>query len=218
MKLTIRSIPVAISLLTTGLLFASTANAITQPATVGDFIATPSQTLQTKATSWSDPAFGDAGWTHNSSWGKFTATAGQVVSIKAVSANPTIHPGISVWYRSDKDTIADTYVADHFYPQNANLFVKGAKDETTSEALGDLVMKIVKFGFDKDKNKGKLDATPGAAKRDGVAGQLVLTFTAKQTGTYMFVLGGFNPGPKVLTTDELALKYDVVTSVTITTP
>jgi hypothetical protein len=215
MKLTTRSIPAAISLLVTGLLFASTANAITQPMSVGDFTATPSQTLQTKATSWRDPAFGDMGWTHNSAWGKVQATAGQVITIKAVSANSNIHPGITVWYRGAADTIDDSYVADHFYPQNANLYVKGAKDETTGAALGDLVMKVVKFGFDKDRNKGVMDGIPGAGKRDKVAGQLVLTFTAKQTGTYMFVLGGFNPGPKTV---DSTIKYDVVTDVTVVTP
>ncbi len=212
MKLAVRFISVGFL----GLVFASAASAVTSPMMVGDFMAEPSQTLQTKAKSWSDPAFGDMGWTHNSGWGKFEATAGQLITIKAVSSNRNIHPGITVWYRGDADTIDDNYVADHFYPQNSNLFVMGAKDETTGETLGNLVMKIIAFGYDKDKNTGSIEGLPASAgKKDKVPGQLILNFKAKKTGTYMFVLGGFNPGPKTVDT---AIKYDVVTDVTITDP
>lgn len=212
MKLMVRFIPVGLL----GLLFASAASAVVSPMMVGDFIAEPGQTLQTKAKSWSDPAFGDMGWTHNSGWGKFEATAGQLITIKAVASNRNIHPGITVWYRGEADTIDDNYVADHFYPQNANLFVKGAKDETTGATLGNLVMKIAAYGFDKDKNTGIIDGLPAAAgKKDKVSGQLILNFKAKKTGTYMFVLGGFNPGPKAV---DSTLMYDVLTDVTITDP
>jgi hypothetical protein len=212
MKLAVRFIPVFFL----SLLFPSAASAITTPSAVGDFNAEPSQTLQTKARSWSDPAFGDMGWTHNSGWGKFEATAGQIISIRAVASNRNIHPGITVWYRGDVDTIDDNYVADHFYPQNANLFVMGAKDETTGATLGNLVMKIAAYGFDKDKNTGIIEGLPPAAgKKDKVSGQLILNFKAKKTGTYIFVLGGFNPGPRTVDT---ALKYDVLTDVTITDP
>lgn len=212
MKLAIRSISAAISVAVAGLL-SIPANAATS-VTVADFTATPSQTLQIRPKSWSDPAFGDMGWSHHSAWGKFDATAGQMVSIKAVSANPNVHPAITVWYRGDKDTVADNYVKDHFYAQSAPMFELGVTDETTGAVLGDLVMKVVKFGFDKDKNRGTIEGIPGVGKKDGVPGQYILSFKAKQTGTYMFVLGGFNPAAKVDTT----LKYDVVTDVSLTTP
>lgn len=215
MKLAIRSIPIAISFIIAGLVSVPAANAATAVMAVADFTATPSQTLQTRPKSWGDSDFGDMGWTHHSTWGKVQATAGQVITIKAVAVNPNIHPGVTVWYRGEKDTVDDMYVKDHFYAQTAPMFEKGVKDETTGAVLGDLVMKVVAFGFDKDKNKGLLDGIPNAGKRDKVPGQLVLTFKAKQTGTYMFVLGGFNPGPAVVDT---SLKYDVVTDVTVATP
>jgi hypothetical protein len=214
MKLTIRAASVAVSLLMTGFL-ATPANAATKLMSVGDFTATPSQTLQIRPKSWNDPAFGDMGWTHHSAWGKFQATAGQTVTIKAVAANTNVHPGVTVWYRGAKDTADDSYVPDHFYAPNSSQFVSGAKDETTGTDLGNIVMKVVKFGFDKDKNKGVIDGIPGLAKKDKVAGQLVLTFKAKQTGTYMFVLGGFNPSPVDV---DASVKYDVATEVTLTNP
>jgi hypothetical protein len=212
MKLAIRSIPVAMTLAVTGLFGVSVAHAVTAPMFIGDFNTTRSQPLTTKSTSWRDSAFGDMGWTHNSGWGKFWAKAGQVVTIKAVSSNPNVHPGISVWYRGADDTAPDNYVADHFYPQNANQYVKGAKDETTQAVLGDIAMKIVEFGFDKDLNKLSF---LGKGITDTVSGQLVLKFTAKTTGNYMFVVGGFSlPHASV----DPALKYTVQTTVTRTTP
>jgi hypothetical protein len=77
-----------------------------------------------------------------------------------------------------------------------------------------MVMKVAAFGFDKDRNTGNIEGVRGAGKRDKVAAQLTLTFKAKQTGTYMFVLGGFNPAASV----DTALKYDVVTSVSLANP
>jgi hypothetical protein len=208
MKL-IRSIPAIMA----GLFAVSVANATTAPMFIGNFNTTPSQPLQTKVTSWSDPAFGDMGWTHSSGWGKVWAKAGQVVTIKAVTGNANIHPGVSVWYRGPLDTAPDNYVADHFYAQNANLYVRGAKDETTGAALGDIVMKIVTFGFDKDSNT--LDNLFGSGKADNVPGQVVLRFTAKSTGTYMFVVGGYSaPNASV----DPALKYSVQTTVSRVTP
>lgn len=209
MKFMIRTIPAILA----GLFVTSIANATTAPMSVGDFNATPSQALQTKITSWRDPAFGDMGWTHSSAWGKFTATAGQEVTITAVSSNVKLHPAISVWYRGTDDTAADNYVADHFYAQNANQYVKGATDETTGAALGDIAMKIVKYGFDKDLNP--LTTFFGGGIKDTVSGTLVLKFKVKTTGSYMFVLGGFS---KAVATLDSSLKYPVQTTVSITTP
>lgn len=203
--------PATIALLATGLFAASAANAATTPATVADYSAeNPIQTLQTKSTSWRDPAFGDMGWTHNSGWGKFQASKGQTVTISAMSSVPGLHPGMTVWFRGKKDTAPDNYVADHSYPQNANQFVLGATDETTGQEVGNIVMKVVKYGYDQDGNSLKTELN---GIEDGVSGQLQLTFKAAQTGTYMFVLGGINPDTGV----DTASKMDVDTEVTMTT-
>jgi len=136
--------------------------------------------------------FGDAGWTHNSGWGTVSATKGQTVTITATADDKGVHPGATVWYRDPvKDTVADKYVPDHFYPQNANQFKMKATDETTSEALGNIVMKYIVHGYDQDKNT--VTDTLLKGKKDGAAGKLVLSFKAPADGVYMFVIGGFNP-------------------------
>jgi hypothetical protein len=212
MKLAIRSITTGMSVVIAGLLGLSTANAATSIDTIGDFNVARSLPLKTKSTSWNDPAFGNMGWTHNSGWGKVWAKAGQIVTIKAVASNPNLHPAISVWYRGIKDTAPDKYVHDHFYVQNANQFELGATDEANGALLGNIVMNIVRFGFDKDLNKLTF---LGSGIKDGVSGQLILKFTAKTTGTYMFVVGGFTaPHASV----DSALSYTVQTTVTRATP
>lgn len=200
----------------------SEAQAITSPATVTDFTTDGvEQTLIVHASGWSDPAFGDMGWTHRSAWAKFTAQKDQTVVIKAMSDNTDVHPGISVWYRSEKDTIDDKYVYDHFYAQMANQFKSKAVDEATQAPLGNLVMKNVAYGYDMDGNK-RLPRLHGA--RDGVAGEYTLKFRAPQTGTYMFVLGGVNPGKSLFTDGTLttltdtAAKLPVDVSVTVSQP
>lgn len=208
MKLAIRSLALVMG----GLFVASAANATTSPMFMGDFTATPSQVLKSRMTSWNDPLFGEMGWTHHSGWGKFTAKAGQVVTIKAVSTSTTrFKPAVTVWYRGADDTAPDSYVADHFYVQNANMYVKGAKDEMTGASIGDISMKAVAFGFDKDSNKRDFMG----AKLDGVPGKLELTFMARKTGTYTFVMGGFSPAHSTL---DSATLYPVQTTVTVKTP
>lgn len=209
MKTILSAISTAAVVTAASLFAAPAAYAVTSPTTIGDFDATPSQAFQIRPKSWSDPAFGDAGWTHHSQWGMFHAQAGQTVKIKAVAANPDIHPGITAWYRGAKDTAPDNYVTDHFYMQNAPQFMLGAKDETTGDAIGNIVMNVAGYGYDLDKNIRVLRL---GAKRDGVSGQFTLTFTAKNTGTYMFVLGGFNPGPGIT---NFSIKYDVAVDVTV---
>lgn len=202
-----------LSLVAVGLLVAAHANAATSPAHIAQFSADhPTETLTTKSTSWRDPAFGEMGWTHSSDWGQFRVRKGQTVTITAESTNPNLHPGISVWFRPAKeDTAPNKYVAGHFYPQNANLFVLGAQDESTGEVVGNIVMKIVKYGYDQDGNTGQYNSK---GVTDGVPGHLELTFQAKRTGTYQFVLGGFNPGPEPI--DDAAGKTAVNTTVTVT--
>lgn len=186
-----------------------------------------------KSQSWSNPAFGDMGWTHHSGWGFFTANKGQTVTITANSEVKGIHPGSTVWYRGATDlangikpvkavkavAATDTtpavtavtgvsgvapydYVLDHFYIQNGNMSKIGAMTEDEpAAAIGNLVMKYVIHGYDVDGNTvNDADLKP---KKDNVAGKLTLSFKAANTGTYMFVVGGFNPDSNI--TDHAAL-------------
>lgn len=186
-----------------------------------------------KSQSWSNPAFGDMGWTHHSGWGFITANQGQTVTITANSEVKGIHPGATVWYRGATELVGgvtpvkavkaapatDTtpaveavtgvsgsapydYVLDHFYVQNGNMSKIGAMTEDEpAAAIGNLVMKYVTHGYDVDGNTvNDADLKP---KKDGVKGKLSLSFKAAKTGTYMFVVGGFNPDANI--TDHAAL-------------
>jgi hypothetical protein len=207
------------------------AHAVTSPATVAEFLDTTPQTLTIHALGWSDPAFGDMGWTHRSAWGKFTAEKDQTVEIMVDSGNVSVHPGVSVWYRDPvKDTVDDKYVFDHFYAQMANQYKSKAVDEKDGTALGNLVMKNVAYGYDLDgKNNPRIVELRGI--RDKVAGKLTLSFKAAKSGTYIFVVGGINAGDnlydvatdgsKTLKVDEATTNYTkipVETTVTVTTP
>jgi hypothetical protein len=203
---------------------ASIAEAATQPASIKAFTVPtgPNITLNVKKSSWRDPAFGDMGWTHSSDWGKFTTKmANKMVTIKLVSKVAGLHPAVTVWYRGKDDTAPDTYMVDHFYPQNANVYEKGAKDETTNKAIGDISMKVAAYGYDGDGHKdygldedGKKILTPPIgmnAVKDGKPGTLSLTFKAAKAGNYVFVVGGFNSAATV----DAAVKHGVVTTVSV---
>ena len=185
------------------------AMAATQPAHIASFTADqPTQTLSTRHKGWRDPAFGDMGWTHFSDWGTFQARKGHPVTITAVSSNPDIHPGITVWYRGANDTAPDTYVVDHFYAQSAPQFKLGATDESTGAVIGNIVMSLSTFGYDLDGQSKALRNLRG--KRDGVPGQLVIKWVPQNTGTFMFVLGAVNPGPGA---SDSTIRYDIETTV-----
>lgn len=186
-----------------------------------------------KSQSWSNPAFGDMGWTHHSGWGFVTANQGQTVTITTTSEVKGIHPGSTVWYRGATDLAGGVkpitavkaipatnttpavaavlgvsgsapydYVLDHFYIQNGNMSKIGAMTEDEpAVSIGNLVMKYVIHGYDADSNTvNDVDLKP---KKDGVPGKLTLSFKAAKTGTYMFVVGGFNPDANI--TDNAAL-------------
>ena len=166
-------------------------------------------TFIVKSKGWSDPAFGDMGWTHSSDWGSFNATQGQAVSITLVAAEAGIHPGATIWFRGANDTAPDNYVVDHFYPQNANFVTFGATDENTGAGLGNIVMKHIRHGYDADGNS--VISTKMGVKKDNVAGKLVFRFKAPYTGSYMFVVGGFNPDTNI----DNSLKYNIDVKVKI---
>lgn len=199
-----------LSLAVAGLFVSSLACAATKPSRIATFSAAiPDNVLNVKSSSWRDPAFGDMGWTHSSDWGKFLAKKGQTVTITAISNTPGLHPGITVWFRGADDTAPNTYVVDHFYPQNANTVEFGAKDESTGASIGNIVMKVVDYGYDQDGNSKRPRMMNGIT--DNVPGQLVLTFKAPQRGYYTFVLGGFNPDAGV----DTSVKHNIDTNVTV---
>ena len=186
-----------------------------EAATVPTKITTFTNVLTTdvfsvKAKGWSDPAFGDMGWTHSSAWGIFTATKGQTVSIILKADDKGIHPGSTIWYRGDNDTAPDQYVVDHFYPQNANFAKFAAVTEDTGEKLGNIVMKYVTHAYDLDNNS--ISDLTLKGRKDGVAGRLNISFKAPYTGTYMFVVGGFNPDTNIT---DLKASYNVNVQVTV---
>ncbi|MDD5271423.1 MAG: copper(I)-binding protein CorA, partial [Methylovulum sp.] len=207
--------PISSAILLASALFATSASyAATQPGSITAFTDTLTYDVFTVSSKgWRDPAFGDMGWTHKSDWGSFVAKKGQTVTITLISETAGIHPGTSVWFRGKDDTAPDSYVVDHFYPQNANFTKFGATDESTGASIGDIVMRIKDFGYDLDGNSQRAKGFRGV--KDGVPGQLVLTFTAPRTGHYMFVVGGFNPDATV---DGTIKSFNIDTTVTVTTP
>ncbi len=215
MKINSKYMAPSISLLVAGLVLASASHAATIPGSITEFSGTVTDDVFiAKSKGWSDPAFGDMGWTHSSDWGTIKAKKGQKVTIHAVAADVGIHPGATVWYRGKDDTAADNYVVDHFYPQNANFTKFGATDETSGAALGNIVMRYVTHGYDVDGNSKKVKRMNPV--KDSVPGQLELSFKAPYAGTYIFVVGGFNPDASV----DTSLKYniDVTATATAATP
>lgn len=202
-----------ISLVTAGLLATSVSQAATVPGSIFDFTADATENVFSGTSKgWRDPAFGDMGWTHSSDWGTFSAQKGQIVTIKMVAADAGIHPGITVWFRGDDDTAPDEYVVDHFYPQNADFVKVGVADESTGAALGNIVMRHVAHAYDQDGNPKRVsDMHP---KKDAVPGQLELKFKAKNTGKYIFVVGGFNPDASV----DSTINHDTTVTVKVTSP
>lgn len=206
-------ITVSIMTIITALLVAPLTNSYAASKPSSNFEFTPtitSTTFSVRAKGWSDPAFGDMGWTHSCKWGHFQAQKGQHVRIVMRSQERGLHPAASVWYRGEKDTAPDDYVVDTFFPQNANLVKYGITDNDTGANLGDVVMKNVVYGYDYDANS-ILDRTL-RPKSDKVNGKLVLNFTAPETGNYMFVVGGHNPDQNIDTT----VGHNVDVTVTVT--
>jgi hypothetical protein len=212
MKINSKAVSRFLCVMAASLMTVSASYASTVPASIVAFDSTVTDDVfVVKARGWRDPAFGDMGWTHSSDWGTFKATKGQTVTITMKATDVGIHPGSTVWYRGANDTAPDNYVVDHFYPQNANFAKFGAVDEDTGAKIGNIIMKHVAHAYDQDGNTNKIEAGKMGSIRDGVKGQLILSFEAPYTGDYQFVVGGFNPNKGV---DE-TLKYNVNVNVTI---
>ena len=137
-------------------------------------------------------------WTHTSKWGYFHAVSGHVYNITVVSSNPDIHPGMSLYYRTNLFDKAGkskglVYVKDHLLKDtDLDIGEKLPVDETDNDKVTPYSMILESWGYDQDGA-----STPSALLlhpiQDGVEGTLSLTFTAANTGTYMVVIGGIYP-------------------------
>jgi len=205
-----------LTLLSTTGLFALSSFAVTEPTEITRFTPKKNNAMfSSTSKGWSDPKFGNEGWTHSSDWGSFWAKAGQTVTIKVVSETLGLHPGVSVWRRGAQDTAADNYVVHHFYSQNKNFVKMGGVDEATDLPVGNIVMRIKAFGYDQDNNSLVSESLNGI--EDGVPGQLVLTFKVPRTGLHQFVVGGINPDAGVdVDTGPKGIRYNFDVTVTVT--
>lgn len=166
-----------------------------------------------QASSWYNPGFGNAGWTHFSKWGRIALKAGKTYSITVESSNPAMHPGVTVWQRATGKRYANAdYFTGHSYMQYESFDATNQIFEETGENLGAIKMQLAGNGFDADGMTGTKCATAGCwwptnpsfgSLSDGVAGKVVLKFRAKKTGLYQFVVGGINPDDKTTTTGAL---------------
>lgn len=198
---------------TIGMFVASDSFAATRVGSLFQF--TPRQNtfdFNVRPHSWSDPSFGHKGWTHHANWGQVRARRGDVVTIELTSAVPGINPAATVWFRGARDTAPNNYVPDHFYNQLGDFSKIGAIHEATNVEIGDIVMRYVTHGYDRDGNS--LNFSLFNPIENQIAGNLVLTFTASRNGNYMFTVGGINPDPTI----NAVLRYTITGKVTVTRP
>lgn len=166
-----------------------------------------------QASSWYNPGFGNAGWTHFSKWGRIKLQAGKTYSITVESTNPAMHPGVTVWHRATGKRYANPdYFTGHSYMQYESFDAKNQIFEETGQNLGAIKMELAGNGYDADGMTGVPCATAGCwwptnpsfnSLSDSVAGKVVMTFRARRTGLYQFVVGGINPNDKATTTGAL---------------
>ena len=213
-NLLMKKIVFAIAFLAAGLLSMSSANAASNIATsrqappggpaiqVQYSLGTP-VTTSVQPSSWYNPGFGNAGWTHFSKWGRVSLKAGKRYQISVQSSNPKLHPGLTLWQRKEGKKYAspDLFVG-HSYIQYTSIQTGPQISEDTGKTVGSFDMTLVTNGYDVDGMQGTPCATamcwwPSNPSfkpvSDGVAGKLVLDFRAKKTGLYQFVVGGINP-------------------------
>jgi hypothetical protein len=192
-------------LLGCALIFPGAADAATKPTNLKVFKNGTSTGFNVTSRGWSDLNFVGQGWTHNSQFGQFKARKGQTVTIKVISANPGIHPGLTVWYRPSNSSGNHRkglgYVPAHNYPQTSDWNQNNARDEETQKRLGNIVMKYIANGYDADGNDPSIDVRTQVnnpmvvALVDNIPGIVQLQFTAPKKGIYQFATGGINPYP-----------------------
>lgn len=184
-----------------GSLISNTVEAATYPVKYEYFCGGgKSINLEVKLKSWYDPTppANTQAWTHTGAWGVFVANEGDNILITAKASDPRLHPGISVFRIGANNTAQFKYVPDHLFTQNKDWINVGAIDDTTNKPVGDIRMRIEKFGYDADNNDASL--TELNPITDGEEGTLKLEFKVSKSGLYKFYVGGINPGPDLGTT------------------
>jgi hypothetical protein len=143
-----------------------------------------------------NPAFRKL-WTHNSRWGHFTVESGKTYNVIVVSSDSNVHPGISIWARTNLFDKAGTdtgtlYVPDHLLSQTANMREQSPVDGSSGDPISRYSMIIQAWGYDQD-GAGNSSIRRLHPIRDGSEGTLSLTFTATVSGNYLLVVGGIHP-------------------------
>lgn len=168
---------------------------------------------------WSDLNFVGQGWTHNSQFGQVKLRKRQTLSIKVISSDQSLHPGLTLWYRPGtasgnlKKGLA--YVPTHNYPQTADWDQKNARDEETQKRVGNIIMKYMANGYDADGNDPNIDVQQQVGNpkvvsvKDGIPGTVELRFQASKAGIYQFAVGGINPYPVVLANKKFPVTVQV---------
>lgn len=214
--------PVSVFLLAiavTASMFSFSANAATSIATTRNVTGGPIQTVYSlgvpvntavQPSSWYNPGFGNAGWTHFSKWGRVSLMRNRTYKITLTSSNPAMHPGVTVWERkTGKKYASSDWFTGHSYIQYDSIKATNQIDESTGKNLGTIEMDLVANGFDIDGMQGTPCATamcwwPSNPSfkpiADGVPGQVVVEFKAPKRGLYQFVFGGINPNGDKSTT------------------
>jgi hypothetical protein len=184
-----------------GLFFANPLQAAT--AISGTFFDkdNTSADMDVRAYSWYNLSMGYLGWTHHSNWGFVKLKKDKPVTIALTTEVSGLHPAITVWYRAGaKNPKMLPYMNGHAYKQFGDIYEPNAEAtdaENNPVKVGNLVMKFITNGFDRDGMPDTLpveyDQSQLYRVMDGVPGKLTITFTPSENGWYQFVVGAINP-------------------------
>lgn len=134
----------------------------------------------------------------------FAVSKGKYVLITAVAKKAGFHPGITVWFRG-KST-SDDYEANENYLQNTHFKV-------SQKSTGTVLLRIVDYGYDKNKNAQKPAGLNGKNDIDRVKGKVSVKFIAPYEGIYLFAVGGLSPDAAAKLSKTTA--YEVRTSIRV---
>lgn len=191
-------------LVAAGLLFANHLQAATALNPAGTFFFdknNATEDMAVRAYSWYNLSMGYLGWTHHSNWGFVKLKKGKPVTITLATDVSGLHPAITVWYRAGaKNPKMLPYMNGHAYKQFGDIYEPNAEAtdaENNPVKVGNLVMKFITNGFDRDGMPDtlpvKYDQSQLYRVMDGAPGKLAITFTPPENGWYQFVVGAINP-------------------------
>jgi hypothetical protein len=187
-----------------GLFFANHLQAATALSTSGTYFFDKNNTsadMAVRAYSWYNLSMGYLGWTHHSNWGFVKLKKGKPVTIALTTEVSGLHPAITVWFRAGaKNAKKLAYMNAHKYKQFGDIYEPNAEatdEENNPVKVGNIIMKFVTNGFDRD---GMGDILPAEYDQsqlyrvmDGAPGALTVTFTPPENGWYQFAVGAINP-------------------------